>query len=411
MMKELFLSERRQSSAINRSSHPIFVYHRALSIYSNFFGGRMKLKSIIYKILGGLLILASVLQFSGSTGAVVASQPMGAVSLDGGVTVSPTGPDLTATRAWTRAEMLAAKPYPLEAGKAGAVPTVGLEAVAGVAGSVSGGRPSDKLATPLGASDSPEDLFALSGPSLLGYGYPAPFTRQDLRNITTPYSKWPFITIGKLFFTQMGGNYVCSASVIGSSSASRSIITAGHCLHAGSGAGEGWSYNVVFVPAYNNGAAPYGQWVSEYASQRVFTAWYSGGNLARDIAGTKLLKRSGLTITQKVGWLGFAWNQGINKAWWQIGYPQAAPFDGKWMIACQASYAYNSPFGTTPKPIGVGCDQTGGTSGGPWVLSMGSGNWVNGVQSHRRTGWNSELFSPYIDTTVKTAMWDILVVP
>lgn len=374
----------------------------------------MKFKSNISKLIGVFLILVAILQFSGSTGSAAASTASGvsgSISQDGGVTSSPTGPDLTATRPWTRAEMLAAKPYPLEGGKTNALPTVGQAAADGPAGSVSGGRPA--AAAPLRASGTPEDLFAAASPDLLAaYAYPPPFTRQDLRNITTPYTKYPFIAIGKLFFKQKGGNFVCSASVIGTSAASHAIITAGHCLHAGDGLGTSWSTNVVFVPAYNNGIAPYGQWTAIFPTERVFTSWMNSGDLARDVAGAKLNRNAlGQTIDAKVGWLGFAWNFSRNNAWWQIGYPQATPFDGKWMIACQASYAYDSPFGTTPKPMGVGCDQTGGTSGGPWVLSMGRGDWVNGVQSHRRTGFNSEMYSPYFDATVKTALFDVLVVP
>ena len=349
------------------------------------------------------IVVVLALSIVGSTSVSASDQSAG------GTTVTPpsSAADLSAARAWTTAEMLAAKPYPLVSRLTSALPTVdALAGPTGAAGSIAGGRPASAAATTL---DTPADYFSQqSGVSLLGYGYAPPFTRQDLRNITRPYVTWPFITIGKLFFNQNGGSWVCSASSIASSSASHAIITAGHCINDGAGH---WSSNMVFVPAYNNGASPYGQWTIIYATERAFTSWVSGGDLARDIAGAKTNPLGGLTLAQKVGWLGFAWNFSRVNAWWQIGYPQASPFTGAYMIACEASYAYDSPFGTSPKPMGVGCDQTGGTSGGPWVLGMGSGNYVNGVQSHRRTGFNSELFSPYVDSTVKTALWDLLVAP
>jgi len=359
---------------------------------------------MLKRLLVMLVLIVVVLSVIGAAPVTVVSA---ATQNSGDTTSTPGGADLSATRAWTRAEMLAAKPYPLIARQASADPTVdALAGPTGPAGAIVGGRPASTAASTLDAS---ADFFSQSGASLLGYSYPAPFVRQDLRNITTPYSKWPFITIGKLFFNQNNGSFVCSASSIASSAASHAIITAGHCINDGAGH---WSTNMVFVPAYNNGAAPYGQWTIIYATERAFTSWINNGDLARDVAGAKVNPGvGGVTLAQKVGWLGFAWNYSRNNAWWQIGYPQATPFTGKWMIACQASYAYDSPFGTTPKPMGVGCDQTGGTSGGPWVLKIGSGNYVNGVQSHRRTGFNSELYSPYIDTTVKTALWDLLVVP
>ena len=347
------------------------------------------------------IVIVLALSVVGAASAAVPDQSADAT------TVTPSGPDLSATRAWTKAELLAAKPYPLAAGLANALPTVDpLAGPNGAAGSIAGGRPAGAAATTLDAS---ADFSSQSGASLLGYSYAPPFTRQDLGTITTPYSMWPFITIGKLFFTQNNGSWVCSASSIASGTTSHAIITAGHCINDGKGH---WSSNMVFVPAYNNGAAPYGQWLVIFATERAFTAWVSGANLARDVAGAKVSNNSdGITLAQTVGWLGFAWNQSRVNAWWQIGYPQAAPFTGAWMIACQASYAYDSPFGTSPKPMGVGCDQTGGTSGGPWVLGMGGGNYVNGVQSHRRTGFNKELYSPYIDGTVKTNLWNLLVAP
>lgn len=347
-----------------------------------------------------LIVLALALSIAGGAYASIPNPEAGATTV-----TPPKGADLSATRAWTRAEMLAAKPYPLVARESNALPrTDPLAGPNGPAGSVAGGSPANAGSSSLNA----EDAFVQSGVDLLGYSYPPPFTRQDLRNITTPYSKWPFITIGKLFFNQNGGSYVCSAASIASSSASHAIMTAGHCINDGSGH---WSYNMVFVPAYNNGSAPYGQWTIIYATERAFVSWVSGGDLARDIAGAKVYSLGGQTLAQRVGWLGFAWNWSRVQHWWEIGYPQAAPFDGKWMIACQASYAYDSPFGSSPDPMGVGCDMTGGCSGGPWVFRMGSGNYLNGVNSHRRTGYNNELYSPYVDGTVKTALWDPLVAP
>jgi V8-like Glu-specific endopeptidase len=347
------------------------------------------------------IVLAITLSVVGGVYASAPNAPTGPLTV-----TPPKGPDLSATRAWTKAEMLAAKPYPLITRQTDALPGVdALVGPDGPAGSVAAGRPTNTAAKSL---EAVSDLLAESGVDLLGYSYPPPFTRQDLRNITTPYTKWPFITIGKLFFNQNGGSYVCSAASIASSSASHAIMTAGHCINDGAGH---WSTNMVFVPAYNNGAAPYGQWTIIYATERAFVAWTRNGDLARDVAGAKVYNNDGVTLAQKVGWLGFAWNWSRVQHWWEIGYPQASPFTGAWMIACQASYAYDSPFGSSPNPMGVGCDMTGGCSGGPWVWKMGAGNYLNGVNSHRRTGFSKELYSPYMDGAVKTNLWALLVAP
>ena len=36
--------------------------------------------------------------------------------------------------------------------------------------------------------------------------------------------------------------------------------------------------------------------------------------------------------------------------------------------------------------IGVGCDMTGGSSGGPWILGLGRGNYINGLISYGYDG-------------------------
>jgi V8-like Glu-specific endopeptidase len=208
-----------------------------------------------------------------------------------------------------------------------------------------------------------------------------------------------------LFFTQNNGNYVCSASVTGL----YGIVTAGHCIHAGNNKSTGWSTNIVFVPAYIDGQAPYGQWTCK--TTRTFTAWYKSGDLARDWGVCKTNTNDGVNIGNMVGTLGYTWNYGRNQDWWLLGYPAAAPFNGARMQACTAGYAYDSPFGTSPDPMGVGCDQTGGTSGGPWIKGFGTGNWVGGVNSHRTTTKPKELFSPYADTAVKTSYFDYTRAP
>ena len=213
-----------------------------------------------------------------------------------------------------------------------------------------------------------------------------------------PLTNYPFRTIGKLFFKQYGSNYVCSASVIGPNG----IITAGHCIHKGNNSAAGWSTNIVFVPAYNNGAAPYGQWTVSGNSIQVMTAWYASGDLGRDFGAAKMALLNGVKIGNKVGYLGYAWNYSREQHWWLLGYPAASPYTGKYMHSCQASYAYNSPFGTQSKGVGVGCNMTGGCSGGPWIVKLGTNNYVNGVNSHRTSNKPNELFSSYVDSTNKT---------
>ena len=251
----------------------------------------------------------------------------------------------------------------------------------------------------------PEDLSEPQPESgdidLLGYGYPAPFSRWE--NFAD-YKLYPYRTVGKLFFKQGGGSYVCSASSIGGCA----IITAGHCVHQGNNSSAGWSKDVAFVPAYRDGVAPYGVWPARYLVTR--TQWYKNGiskGLSEDIGGAVLHKQGGKSISQRVGWLGFAWNWSREQHWLSMGYPAAAPFNGQRQWINAASFAYNGNVGASPAPVGMGNDLTGGCSGGPWIWQFGAGNYVNGVNSYRRSSKPKELFSPYFGDAAK-ALYDTL---
>lgn len=328
--------------------------------------------------------------------AVVAAFGVPTQALAGGkaITSAEDGVAVAATRPWTAEEMRAAIPYPMPEFD-GALPSAGIPAgpdgPAGFkAGSQGGGAPL------FGADD-------LGGADPLAFSYPAPFTRLYVHAIA-PYTTYPFSAIGKLFFKQYGVSYVCSASAIGL----RGIVTAGHCVHKGNNLSSGWSTNVVFVPAYRAGAAPYGQWAVTVL--RTFTDWYARGTLGdfdHDWGAGNVPPIQGISVGSRTGYLGYAWNFSAIQDWWLLGYPAAAPFTGAYMTFCTAGYAYNSPFYSGgPAPMTVGCDMTGGCSGGPWVKNFGSGNYVNGVNSHRATARPQELSSPYANTDTKTAIFD-----
>jgi V8-like Glu-specific endopeptidase len=236
-----------------------------------------------------------------------------------------------------------------------------------------------------------------------GYNYPAPFTRHE---VLCSYSIYPYRTIGKLFFEQGGGKYVCSAASIGN----YAIWTAGHCVHAGNGQSSGWSTRVVFVPAYLDGKAPYGQWPASYLWTT--TSWYKNGipnGLCRDMGGAVLFPQNEKKISQVVGWLGFAWNWSRFQHWHELGYPAASPFNGQRMQEVEASYAYSDAgLKCDPKPVGTGSDLTGGSSGGPWIWMFGRGNYLNGNNSYRYSNKPQEMYSPYFDNGAKS-LWDALV--
>lgn len=223
----------------------------------------------------------------------------------------------------------------------------------------------------------------------IGHAYPPPFNQHA---VLAPYTKYPYCTVGKVFFKQNGNSYVASAASIGNNA----IWTAGHVVHMGNNLPSGWSTNMVFVPAYKPGAAPFGQFTARQLFTR--TQWYQHGNpggLFEDMGVAILNPLNGKSLSQTVGWLGFAWNFPRNQVWTSLGYPAAPPFTGELMYQDTAAYANDGNVPGSPKTIGIGCSMTGGCSGGPWVLGLGSTNYVNGENSYRPNNQPLEIYSPY----------------
>jgi hypothetical protein len=364
---------------------------------------KRKLSRIVNVIIGIAMLAVLFLGTVGEGRAVPPAAPRVAPAQQTDVTSVSTDmtTEWTATKElWTKEEMLAAKPYPMPEASGDPQYTITAEEPTGAPGAFESAKPSVGGRTSLLSAG---DDAALSFAAPTGYSYPAPFTRY--RNFQG-YHKFPYVTIGKLFFRQFGSPYVCSAASIGN----YAIWTAGHCVAVGNGAT--WSTNVVFVPAYKNGSAPFGQWTAA----RLWTtnAWFTNEDLRYDIGGVILNTLGGLRISQRVGNLGFAYNKSVNLSWFLMGYPQAAPFDGNFQFICASSYAYSDASFGTPYTTGVGCDQTGGTSGGPWIFKLsgfpGATNYLNGNNSYRYVNPNHplELFSPYFGNGAYNLWLDLI---
>ena len=239
-----------------------------------------------------------------------------------------------------------------------------------------------------------------------------------------PFTRWQYFakylpnTVGggtnvavsaqaKMFFTQGASNFVCSASTIGQDA----VWTAAHCLSNGAGA---FSTNVLFCPSYDNGVnAQSGCWGAD--SLTVSSVFHSTGDGDYDIGGANASNTGTIrnqTIGSFTGWLGIAYvattgSELFNANWISFGYPQAAPFNGLKIHVCASSLGYQDAW--TPGNVeskSIGCDMTGGSSGGPWILNMvrpaqiggtpppGLPNTVFGHNGWRHTAETRELNSP-----------------
>jgi V8-like Glu-specific endopeptidase len=241
------------------------------------------------------------------------------------------------------------------------------------------------------------------------YDYPYPFSRRAVERPL--YSLFPYRTVGKVFFTRGQYDYECSGASV-NSSPRQIVFTAGHCLY-----GEGqYSYNLVFKPAYRFGRSPYGTFRG-VGKPFVPPAYVQSEDSTRDFGAFIVAPNQyGQTLQDAVGYLGFAWNLSAVQHWDVLGYPAGYPFSGVTMQVCEASYAGTDAGGAGEggtAPIAIGCDMTGGSSGGPWVRGLGrnqGGNQLNGVVSY---GYDDEplgTYGPYFDTAAELvrcqAMWN-----
>jgi len=205
-------------------------------------------------------------------------------------------------------------------------------------------------------------------------------------------------TSGRVFFTFQGRTASCSGNAVTSQNAS-TVITAGHCVkYQGS-----WHTNWVFVPAYDNGSAPYGQWT---ATKTLTTPqWEASEDINHDVGAAVVAPLNGRTLTSVVGAQGIQFNGGYNKAMYAFGFPAASPYDGSKLIYCSGNSSKDFLFS---QDHSLACNMTGGSSGGPWFTGFneatGQGMQVS-VNSFGYTFLPNRMFGPYFGNDAK-ALYD-----
>lgn len=215
-------------------------------------------------------------------------------------------------------------------------------------------------------------------------------------------------------------DYVCSASVVESPKApppkpgetpprSNVVVTAGHCA-IDPETGTKTNSEMIFIPGYRNGTAPYGVWHAEF-----FTTTETWKNTAKagsrpneggDVAFIGLSDNSeGDSIEEVVGSLGIAFDQACNQTYTQFGYPAEAPYGGELLYSHTTGYAgADTTGGFLPVPMKIASDFTRGASGGPWAVGVGPG--TPKVLSLTAYGYENQpgyLYGPYFGEAAKKA--------
>lgn len=307
------------------------------------------------------------------------------------VSLENTNSQATASQYWTAARFKAAKPLPFPAVRPDAARDETLRATPpGRPESSDGQPPSSRVRAAPQRLHTPErsgqrnSITSEAEPQANGT-FATPFTSTRVFPLFTGTSApnsadraYPYVTVGKLFFSIGGSPFVCSASVI----QRRVVATAGHCVHSGTSAG--FYSNFVFVPAFRDGVAPLKQWNWRFVTTTA--TWASGGGSVPNAADYAMIEFGDQAMTtggplvklgNVTGWLGWQTVTLAANHTSKLGYPCNLDSCQKMQNVTSTNFR-----ATSPNNIEYGSDARGGSSGGPWVqnfavLSVGGGTGSN----------------------------------
>ncbi|AVV44753.1 peptidase [Streptomyces sp. ID05-04B] len=217
--------------------------------------------------------------------------------------------------------------------------------------------------------------------------------------LSKPWTGKGIPSIGRLFFSDSRGQDTwCTASAVTSGNHSV-IMTAAHCARLGSSPVNTYS-DIVFVPGYAKGKAPYGR----YAVKATVTPRSWAEDTVNDVAAMVVATPEyGKQLTDAVGAQNIAFGRPAGERVTAFGYPATDPQRGEELLHC-AGTSQGAPEGEQRIP----CDLGGGASGGPWLAGFnaatGKGTVVS-VNSHGAGDGGSPMYGPTLDKTAR-AVYD-----
>ncbi|MCP4632620.1 MAG: T9SS type A sorting domain-containing protein [candidate division Zixibacteria bacterium] len=154
-------------------------------------------------------------------------------------------------------------------------------------------------------------------------GLPEITNFSDLYLIGNP-EDFPWSANVKLFFTKGGLSYEASGVLIDP----MHVLTAGHCVHEGSGGS--WVTDMVVLPGYEDGDEPYRS--AGMINMMTWTGWAYNGDFNHDM-GIIYLDRP---IGAVSGWYAYGYDENDNffrdSTFHNPGYPGEYPYDGDSMF-------------------------------------------------------------------------------
>ncbi|MFC0431862.1 serine protease [Kutzneria buriramensis] len=248
-------------------------------------------------------------------------------------------------------------------------------------------------------------------------------------------------TVGRLFFTDHGEDASCTATVVDSANRS-TIVTAGHCVDDTDllGDNNAWNADVLFIPGYHDGQAPYGKFVGRLGVADKTWLLNDQQNGAKFDAFDQAFvvvspNEHGRRVQDAVGGaqrIGF--DRPGETVEFQFGYPRASSdparenlpeYTGEELAYCHGvakQYPGTPDYPDSPDQWGPACTMGGGSSGGPRIADFHHGvgtvvgdnthagffttgtNDVCTTQDH--TGCTRYLVGPQFDSKITKPLYD-----
>ncbi len=202
------------------------------------------------------------------------------------------------------------------------------------------------------------------------------------------------LRVGALFAHSAAGNHFCTASVVASPGHDL-LITAAHCINDGKGGG-GYNQDIVFIPDYENGAAPFGVWTP--SALFVDPRWATASDPDFDVGFIVLKPDDGKNIQDVLGANRLGFNHGYTSLVRVTGYPSSSDTP----VTCQ-----NWTSEQSASQLRFVCGGFyGGTSGSPWVTGFDprtrTGTIVGVVGGYQAGGdTDSVSYSPYLNDDIR----------
>lgn len=204
--------------------------------------------------------------------------------------------------------------------------------------------------------------------------------------------------IGKLYVHLGASDYSCSASVITSENGD-TLFTAAACVWDSET--QTWTSNVVFVPGYSSGSAPYGTWV--WRTVAAMNGWTQFTDFNYNVAIVLLAPSStGRHVQDYTGALGLTIN--AQKQAQTVAYGYSSNVQQGEVLARCSGLATPANIPSDPSFLGMRlpCSVSGGSAGGPWTQDS---NYQSSVNSFTLASQSNVMFGLYFGDAV-LSLWE-----